>query len=278
MDYSQSDASEKPLVGTGGTQAIARAAALLRELATANDGQLSLAELARSLGLERPTAYRILRRLVDEGLARQDTATKGYTLGPLVYELGLVAQPPLSMQALAGEALGHLAEQSGDTAFAIVRSNLDSVCLDRREGSYPVKALLMGVGRRRPLGVGAGSLALLSALPAATATHILDANAARLRQAGESDVAVLQQCVNQARADGHALRVPTDAPEILSLGVAVCNRYGTPIMALSISAIAYRIQQRMASLLGTLNDARRLVEDRLRESAPGGAASADPQA
>ena len=55
-----------------GTQAIARAAALLRELASSSGSERTLAEISRNLGLERPTVHRILRRLVDEKLVRQN--------------------------------------------------------------------------------------------------------------------------------------------------------------------------------------------------------------
>ena len=89
----------------GGTQAIARAASLLREIAANGATSASLADLASRLGLERPTAYRILQRLVVEGLAEQDPLTKGYGLGPLLYELGLASKPPLRLHSMASEAL-----------------------------------------------------------------------------------------------------------------------------------------------------------------------------
>lgn len=249
-----------PAPNAGGTQAIARAASLLREIANAAEGDRGLADLAQSLGLERPTAYRILRRLVQEGLVQQNPATKGYLLGPLIYELGLIAKPPVRLQALASEALSRIALESGDTAFAIVPSGLDSVCLDRKEGSYPVKALMMGVGRRRPMGIGAGSLAMLAAMPAAQAGRVLDANAARIRQMGDSDVELLKQAVEQGRRDDFVMRLPVDAPEILSLGVAVRNAYGSVVLALSVSALKFRIEHRLERLVGLLHSARDALE------------------
>lgn len=57
--------------GASGTQAVARAA-LLRAIAGSPRREIGLAELERALELERPTAHRILRRLVDEGLVRQN--------------------------------------------------------------------------------------------------------------------------------------------------------------------------------------------------------------
>ena len=249
-----------------GTQAVARAAALLREIASSEPGHATLAELAGHLELERPTAHRILQRLVMERLIVQDPASRSYALGPLLYELGLAVQPPHAWHGLASEATSELAQQSGDTAFAIVPSGLDSLCIDRQEGDYPVKALLMSTGRRRPLGTGAGSLALLAGMPQEKAEQILQANAHRLRSCGESATDDLLQSVLQGQRDGHVLRMPKDAPEILSIAVAVRNAYGTPLMALSISALKFRIEHRLELLIKLLHESRKTLEKRLQQT------------
>ena len=246
-----------------GTQAVARAAGLLREIALCESGEGNLTALATRLGLERPTAYRILRRLVTEGLVQQDPASKAYGLGPLLFELGLAAKPPIELQGIATDALTQLANESGDTAFAVIPSGMDSICLDRKEGNYPVKALMMNPGRRRPLGIGAGSLALLSAMSPELADQILSNNAARIREQGDSDIESLRLAIQKGRIDGHVLREPLKAPEILSLGVAVCNPYGTPVMSLSISALKFRIEQRQQLLQTYLRQSKLMAEERL---------------
>ncbi|WP_374664415.1 IclR family transcriptional regulator [Ramlibacter sp.] len=247
-----------------GTQAVARAAALLRAIAASPRREIGLADLARALELERPTAHRILQRLVEEGLVRQNPATRGYQLGPLVYELGLAAQPPLTLYSVSSDALTAVAQGSGDTAFAIITSGLDGVCLDRREGSYPVKALMLEVGRRRPMGSGAGSIAMLATLPPEAAERILDTNAARLRAAGEPDTQALKRMVRQARQTGYAVNAPGEAPEIMSIGVAVQNAYGTPIMGLSICALRFRIEKRLDALARLLRAGKSEIEARLQ--------------
>lgn len=265
MDYEDQgfpEESSRPSVG--GTQAIARAASLLREIAASGTASSSLVDLAARAGLERPTAYRILRRLVVEGLAAQDPASRGYTLGPLLYELGLAARPPQQLNGLASAAITRLAKESGDTVFAIIRSGMDSLCVDRQEGDYPVKALMMSPGRRRPMGIGSGSLALLGAMPEQAAQQVLETNAQRIRAAGESDVSALQQAVAQGRALGYVVRAAAEAPEILSLAVPVRNAYGTPVLALSISALKFRIEHRLDFLLSLLKDASATVELGLR--------------
>ena len=248
---------------SAGTQAIARAAALLRALATHGQTGYRLADLARQLQMERPTVHRILRRLVEERLVEQDPRSRRYRLGPLIYELGLVVEPPAALRDCWDASLDTLAQHSGDTVFVHVTSSLDSVCIDRREGSYPVKALLLSVGRRRPLGTGAGSLAMLATLPAGEAERILEANRVRLAMLGETDPDDLLRRIEQGRRDGYVMKHPLDMQEILSVAVAVQDPMGRPTMALSISALTYRIRDRADMLLPLLQREARAVAHRL---------------
>jgi len=241
-----------------GTQAIGRAAALLRELANEPRKGHGLAELADRLGLERPTVYRILRRLVDEGLVRQDPASRGYFLGELIYELGLLADAGQATREMCRPSLNRLASESSDTIFLIASRGMDCVCLDRAEGSYPVKALLLEPGQRRPTGIGAGSIALLAALPAEVARKTLQGNTRRLEEAGES-IADLEDIVATAARTGYALKRPPDMPEILSLAMTVVDAAGAPLIALSISGLAHRISSRLDMLTGLLRDETRLL-------------------
>ncbi len=250
----------------GGTQAVARAASLMRQIAAGGMSGSSLVELASRSMLERPTAYRILQRLVAEGLVEQDPASRSYELGPLLYELALAAKPPRLLFSQASAISAHLARESGDTVFAIIQSGLDSVCIDRKEGSYPVKATMMDPGHRRPMGIGSGSLALLAAMPEAKADQILNTNMTRIAREIDDRGHALRGIIKQGQMDGYILRAATAAPEILSLAIAVRNSYGTPLLALSISALQFRIEHRFDFLLGLLNESRQELESTLRAS------------
>jgi len=87
-----------------GSQAIRRAVTLVREV-SASRGGASLTDLAAAAGLTQPTAHRVLRALVDEGLLTKHPATCRYTLGPLLFELGLAASPRIDLRPLARPAL-----------------------------------------------------------------------------------------------------------------------------------------------------------------------------
>lgn len=241
-----------------GTQTIQRAVAVLRVIASRGHAGLRLADIARHTRLEPPTVHRILRCLCEEGVAAQDTASRRYHLGHLAFELGLAAAPQFSLRELCAHSLTVLAELSGDTVFLTVRSGYDTVCIDRREGSYPIKALLLDVGTRRPLGVGAGGLALLMTLAADEVEEILHANATRFAAYADLTVPRVSALVKRAQSLGYALNDVHVTRAALSLALPIRTRFGDPFAAISIGAIEGRMTSaRQAELVALL---RREVE------------------
>lgn len=134
---------------TAGAQSVRRALAVLRVLATGQERGVRLTDVVTHTGLNRPTVHRILRVLVEEGAVEQDPATRRYLIGGEVSLLGLARSTRFPIRAIAEPHLRHLSEILGDTAFLTIRNGADSVCIDRRPGSFPVKVLSIEIGARR---------------------------------------------------------------------------------------------------------------------------------
>ena len=238
-----------------GTQSIQRAAAVVRAIAARSRAGLRLSEVVQHAHLERSTARRILKCLIDEGFVMQEAPSQRYFLGPLVFELGLAAAPQFNLAGLCRPALQRIAAATGDTVFLVVRSGHDSVCIDRHEGSYPIKALTLDIGARRPLGAGAGGLALLMPLPDAAVDEIVAANAVRIAAYHGLIVPALHAMLARSRQLGYALNDAHITPGAVSIGMPICNRFGSPFAALSVGAIASRMgaerQCEIATILRT---------------------------
>ncbi len=226
--------------GPAGTQSIRRAAAVLRALAQRSQSGARMADIAREAGLERPTAHRILQGLIAEGLARQQPGTRKYHLGPFVYELGLLAEPRFHLREMAQLAVEAIAEQTGDTVFLAVRGGNDAICIERRAGSFPIKAFTVDVGSRIPLGVGCGGLAMLAALPEEETRSVLEHNAPRLASFSDMTADELSSLAAQARRRGYAVN-PNRAPGIVAMGMALRNPDGGLAGSISIAAIESRL-------------------------------------
>ncbi len=158
------------------------------------------------LRLSKPTAHRLLMSLVSHGFVEQDDTSKRYRLGSRLAVLAWsVPQRRPDLGRIAAPSAQRLAERSGDTVFVMARDGLDNVCVGRETGSFPIKALTIDVGTRRPLGVGAGGIAVLASMPPDEARRSLDSTGAKLKAYPLTSVEVIQRGVDQARRLGYSV-------------------------------------------------------------------------
>jgi len=249
-----------------GTQSIERAVRVLREIAAHGPLGMRATEIAARLGLERPTAYRIVKGLVAQRMLVQDTPGKRFRLGHLVYELGLAAEPGANLRTICRPVLKELAEATGDCVFLVVRSGLESVCLDREAGTFPVRVLTLDIGVRRPLGLGAGSLALLLTMPDAEIEHVIATNGPRYSEYGRLTPERLKKAIVRSRAAGFAVNDEDVIEGVSALGLAIRPmKGGSSFAALSISGLTSRFSGRRTKVMRQLRKAVRTLERELGE-------------
>jgi DNA-binding IclR family transcriptional regulator len=250
-----------------GTQSIERALTLLREIAAHNRSGSRLLDLATRTALQRPTVHRMLKCLAAESMVQQDPDSHRYFLGSMAFELGLTAAPRFNLREICHPALTRIADATGDTVFLTHRSGLDSVCLDRHEGTFPIKTFTLEIGMRRPLGVGTGSLAILSALAEEEIQRVVAANSARLPEYGLNPGTLLAQ-VKKSQKLGYAMREMPGLAGVRSVGQTLRNQSGIPFAAISVSTIASRMSdKRAAEVAQLLKGETRQIERQLATGA-----------
>src|SRR5690349_10894294 len=122
--------SERPAPSdVAGAQTISRAIRVLQVIAAQAPDGMRLVDVARQMNLERPTAHRLLKALTVEGMVVQDTPTRRYSLGPLLFELGILATHHFNLKEVSQPVVARLAEETGDTSFVFLRSGHDAVCI-----------------------------------------------------------------------------------------------------------------------------------------------------
>lgn len=251
-----------------GTQSVQRAAILMRTIASHNRAGVRVVDLCEFTGLRRPTVHRLLQCLLRERLVARNTRTRNYHLGPMLYELGLTASPSVKLDALCRPHLSALAEATGDLAFLTLRSGVDGVCIDRQAGAFWVRTHTLHVGSRRPLGIGAGSLAILAALDDRERRATLAANSTRYPHYDGASAAQLARLVTQARRRGFAVH---DGPVsgARAIGMPVFDATGLPIAGVSVSAVRSRMkEERWPELVRRLKACAGAIEIALRAAAP----------
>lgn len=257
-------------------QTLDRAVTVLRALGSGGEDGLRLIDLQAAAKLTKPTTHRLLAALVEHGLVTHDQATKRYRLGQELAILGWsVAHRQQDLRSASRHSAAMLAEQTGDTVFVVVRSGFDSVCIERHTGAYPIKALTVDIGTRRPLGIGAGGLAMLAALPAAEAEGILATVAERVGEQSGASLPQIRAAVRLARRTGYSVSNGLVTEGVRGISVAIRDFRGEPIAAIGIAAILPRIpQRRIPELARALGRERSRIESLLLAGATATAAGA----
>jgi DNA-binding IclR family transcriptional regulator len=225
---------------TGPAQTVGRAVQLLRLVASSQVRNLRLIDLAEMASLDKSTTHRLLQRLVQERMLVRDPAVHGYRLGPLLHELGLAALPESNLRELAYRELETLARSTGDMAFLLRRSGFESVCLSRIAGNFAIQTMTQGEGDRHPLGMGAGGLAILAALPDAEVDIVLKAVSPQMRRYRLSEK-TMRQRVLQTRTSDFAIDEGSSATDVTAIGRAVRDKSGAVVGAVFVASIRSRM-------------------------------------
>jgi len=229
-----------------GAQAIRRALAVLRILAAGRERGLPLMEVVQATGLARPTVHRIVHVLIEEGIVERNGKTGRYAIGGQVSELALARRSRSRLLVTAEPWLAEVSTRIEDTVFLTTRTGLDTLCVARRIGSFPIQVLSIEVGARRPLGVSSAGVAILAALPPSDTARIVEANRARFA-AYRADVATVLGQIADARRRGYGFRDVGLIKGTRSLSACIMDADERPLAAITVSAIRHRLGPRRQS-------------------------------
>lgn len=220
---------------TQGAQTLTRGLTLLRLLTHHHEAGLTMSEAARLAGLERSTAHRLLRCLVEAQFAEKDERGKRYRLGIHALQSGSAAGRKLPLVDRFRSAMLRLARTTGDAIYLMVRDGDEAICLHREDGPHAARLAGTQVGSRRLLGVGVGGLALLSSLADAEIDAILARNRPQYDSAGLTPCAIWR-AVQETRRTGAAIVVDRIVPGLAGIGRAVAPVLQAPA-AISVGTI-----------------------------------------
>jgi DNA-binding IclR family transcriptional regulator len=252
----------------GGTQSIQRAVAVLRVLAAARETGLGLTEISMHAELTRPTTHRILSVLIAEGIVEQRPGTRRYVVGEQIPLLALARRTRDPVLDIVLPHLRTVVDEIGDAGFFTRRTGLDTVCVARQLGTYPIQVIAWDVGNRRPLGVTNAGIAILSGMQADVAGGILTRNQSRLSIYGASTRRILREVVT-ARAKGFAARATSLTLGASAVSVVVRSSSGAAYGALTIALISRRLTPRRTNEIVTrLRRHADAIELELRKATP----------
>lgn len=230
-----------------GSRTLRRGLQLLDTVRESGRDGLRVVDLCRAAGLERATVYRLLATLIESGYIAQRGRFR-YTAGPRLASLAPPKATPGFAQRLQ-PVLARVSAACGDAAFAIVREGPISHCIARHVGTHPVQILVIQVGTRQPLGVGAAGLALLAALPDNDVAGCIAANAPALGQYGGMTPDRMRILVRATRERGWSVIGNHATRGVLAVGMAVHAGDGEPLAAISVASTLARMPRERQQLI-----------------------------
>jgi DNA-binding IclR family transcriptional regulator len=243
MEFRPAKLSTLPGAGDGPESSTLRAFAVLEHVARA-DFPPTLEDLTRTIGLPKPTVFRILRLLARGGLVQREVHEKRYVVGERVAALALDVQMHSPRRRERRAILARLVDAIGETCNFTMLDGSEVVYLERVETSANIR-LHMRAGSRVPLHCTASGKLLLSELSAAQVRTLLGRGPLpRYTPRTIVDLAALERELGRIRATG----VGTDNGEYLvdsvCLAVPVRDRRGRMCAAVAVHGPAPRMTLR----------------------------------
>jgi DNA-binding IclR family transcriptional regulator len=222
-----------------GTQAVLRAITLLKTFTDAQP-QLGLADLARTVGLNKTTTYRLLTALESEGLVARNPATDLYRLGPEVIAMGGRAMRVNDLRSVSQAELEALARATGETISLEVLAGAEVLVLDAVSGAHLIGATQY-IGARWPAFATSTGKTLLAFLPEVEREAVLQQPLSQVTAQPNADPAALRQELADIRRQGYATAIEELEPDFSAIGAPIFNYDGQVVAAISINGPSARL-------------------------------------
>jgi len=182
-------------------QAVDRAVALLKSVA-ASATPPTVLELARDCGINRSTAWRLLRTLEHHGLVDRDPITQRYSVGYGAVSVAAVATDDALVRRVR-PLLAQLADATGESVTLAVAKRFNLVYVDQVDP--PNVAVPSWLGKALPLHATSGGKAFLAWLRPDERDAMLPPELPRYTARTVTDKDLLEQELAEIRLAGYAL-------------------------------------------------------------------------
>jgi DNA-binding IclR family transcriptional regulator len=222
-----------------GTQAVRRSVGLLKAF-TVDKPQRGLAELARAVGLNKTTAFRMLSALADEGMVERTPAGDAYRLGPELLLLAGRAGRAHDLRAAARAELEALARATRETATLEVLVGRETLILDEATGGHMIGAR-PSLGTSWPAHATSTGKVLLAHLEGEQRHGALRGAWPALTARTVTDAAALARALARVRAQGYAIAQEELEAGFVAVAAPVRDASGAVVAALSVGGPKARL-------------------------------------
>lgn len=246
-------------------RSLARGLDILERLSD-EPGGLELHEIARALEMPKSSAFNLVHTLAQKKYLTYNADTARYTLSMRMFEIGASAVKGDSGEAVVHRYMVEIFEGCNETIHCGVMDGTDVVYIDKVESSHSIR-MTSRVGVRFPLFATAMGRSMLACL-SQEQIRALFADYTFRPLTGKARVRTLEELlqeVERVRVAGYAVEHEESNDNVCCLSVAIRNREGKPVYAVSISMPIFRADQSaIERYIPLLLHAQRRIERFLR--------------
>ena len=216
---------------------------------------MALSEICYKVGMPKTTTFRYLQTLCACGFVTHDPDTDLYRVGLRLWSLGQMAGEALQLRELALPSMRELRDRFNETVNLGVLDGREIVYLDMVESRRSLR-MQAQLGGRDPVHSTALGKAMLAFMPEERWGEHLPARLTPRTEASHRSLATLRDDLRRTRERGYGLDDGENEEGVRCIGAPIFNREGQVVAAISLSAPAARMGDRVlpeaaASVIGT---------------------------
>lgn len=218
---------------------------------------VGLSALARLAGIDKATVLRMLQDMAAAGLVEQDPASRDWRLGAGILRLARLREAAYPATGVLNPVLARLAQDTGETAHASLRSGADLGTVGVVESARSTRVYIEP-GLLLPLHATASGLAYSAFARPENRAELLARQLNAHTAATPIDNATLAARLDTVRTQGYACADQTFEAEVYGIAMPLFGPDGFACGALAVATPASRLTPDLrARILGALTDAAR---------------------
>ena len=228
-----------------------KAVAVLRAVANATS-PITLLEISRVTGFPMSVCHRFLASLQECDFVQRSDDDSGYLLGYEMLHIGRQAQAQNPVRRRITSLMYDLTQETGDTGILMVPDGRSAVCVDRIEGSYPIRITGTQVGIRTPLHCGCAPFAILAFSPDDFIRDYLQGDIPSMNGKTITDPIALMERIEMTRRLGYSVGDEDLFDQVVAVGVPIFDDQNRLIAGMSLGGIKQRYDLHRIDEIGKL--------------------------
>jgi IclR family transcriptional regulator, KDG regulon repressor len=232
-------------------QSVGKALKLLQHFSLERP-KLSLAEITKMSGLAKPTAYRFLKALEEEGLVTRSSLAhedRLYQLGLRLLTLGNLVQEQIEVRKLALPHMERLRDELNEVIHLVVREHDEAVYVERVETNRPM-GLHTRIGLRTPLYAGSGPKLLFAYMGTDEQEELLRRlTLAPFTNATITSADEMRKVLEEIRQRGYSISYGEYVKGTLGISAPIRDHTEKVVASLTIAILAESFQREKAEHL-----------------------------